>query len=179
MKRLSLFVLLLVLVGCGKPSSDSLQQAAQEQILNEAAAQTGMPAIRNFRERKIVKDLLELRDQEGLVTYTYLFSSMQGKFIFLGQSVGYGIPAAMQYTNPQKIASNTSSDFVLPQADPNGLFSPASAEGTWAMILNPDTKKVEPQYVEERICTFTFKLPKHLVIGYETLPAEATVPVPK
>jgi hypothetical protein len=48
--------------------------------------------------------------------------------------------------------------YVLPQADPNGLFSPASAEGTWVMCLNPKTKKAEPQYIEPRVITTTFPM---------------------
>ena len=176
----SLYGILIVCIcfatGCEKRNtSDDKQQAQQEKILAEATSQTGMPAITNFRERKIVKTLLELRDQEGLVTYTYLFSGMQGKFVFLGPSVGYGIPVATQYTNPEKLVNPYNQIYqVLPQADPNGLFSPAAAEGTWVMMLNPQTKKVEPQYIEERILVTTFMLPSRLVIGDE--PPAAEVP---
>ena len=72
-----------------------------------------MPAIKNFRERKILKDILELRDQEGLVTYSYLENmvpqiqpgrtALGGKLTYFGETIGYGIPYATQYTNPQKV----------------------------------------------------------------------------
>jgi hypothetical protein len=164
------FLCFVSLAACSyEPSSDQVQQVQQEQVLMEATQQTGMPAIANFRERKLVKDLLELRDQEGLVTYTYFWSAFLGKFVFVGQTIGYGIPAATQYTNPQKISrySGSGGAFyeVLPQADPNGLFSPSSSEATWIMMLNPGTNKVEPQYLEERISVFTFPLPPRLVVG--------------
>jgi hypothetical protein len=50
---------------------------------------TGMPNIVNFREKKLAKTILELRDQEGLVTYAYVEIPMTGKYRFLGESVGY------------------------------------------------------------------------------------------
>jgi hypothetical protein len=142
----------------------------QEKLLQEATAQTGMPAIKNFRERKILKDILELRDQEGLVTYTYLenmnptvvhgFTALGGKLTYLGVSVGFGIPYATQYTNPMRPISDTYRDTaVLPQADPNGLFSPAAAEGTWVLLKGPDSKDARPAYIEPRIVCLTFKLP--------------------
>lgn len=142
--------------GCIEESSDRKQQEAQERILQEGTAQSGMPAIKNFRERKLLKEIIEMRDQEGLVTYTYTIAEQTGKLRFLGQSIGYGIPAATQYTNPEKwIAAGT----TLPQADPNGLFSPSSAEGTWVLLKDPNSDKVAPIYVEPRIIVSPFKLP--------------------
>ncbi len=122
-----------------------------------------MPAIKNFRERKILKDIIEMRDREGLTTFTYIVAEMTGKLIFLGESVGYGIPAATQYTNPQKVTfaydvKKQHADVVLPQADPNGLYSPASAEGTWVLMKDPNSKSVKPVYIEPRIIVSPFKL---------------------
>jgi len=151
----SIFFAMLMSSSC-ENSSDDIQKEQQEKLLKEGSAQTGMPAIKNFRERKMLKDILELRDQEGLVTYTYIFCEMTGKFTFLGQTVGYGIPYATQYTNPQKSEYST---LALPQADPNGLFSPASAEGTWVLMKDPGGPDVKPVYVEPRIFVSPFKLP--------------------
>jgi hypothetical protein len=56
-------VVCVLLVGCEpQKTSDSIQRAQQEVLLKEATASVGMPAIHNFRERKILKDILELRD---------------------------------------------------------------------------------------------------------------------
>lgn len=158
--------LLFLLTGCDEPqkSSDKVQQEQQEKILAEGTAQTGMPAIHNFRERKMLKDILELRDQNGLVTYTYIFSEQTGKLRFFGETIGYGMPYATQYTNPQKItrestAGNGYSFQVVPQADPNGLFSPAAAEGTWVLMKDPNSSKVLPVYLEPRIIVSPFRLP--------------------
>jgi hypothetical protein len=117
-----------------------------------------MPAIKNFRERKLLKDILELRDQNGLVTYTYVFSEMTATWTFFCNSVGYGVPYATQYTNPERFEYNVNGPVTLPQADPTGLFSPASAEGTWVMCKDPSGKDVKPVYVEPRIIVSPFKL---------------------
>lgn len=144
--------------GCGNDTSDEIQRDQQERILAEGTAQTGMPAIKNFRERKLLKDILELRDQDGLVTYTYVWNEFSGKLVFLCDSIGYGIPYATQYTNPQKVDSSYGHYQVLPQADPNALFSPSSAEGTWVMCKDPGGADVKPVYIEPRIVVAPFKL---------------------
>jgi hypothetical protein len=154
--------MVFVCIGCeNKPSSDQIQQIQQERILQEGTSQIGMPAITNFRERKLLKTILEMRDQDGLVTYTYI-TDLAGKLIFLGESVGYGIPYATQFTNPQKVSNVAMAGGyhfeVLSQADPNGLFSPASAEGTWILLKNPNGKDVKPVLVEPRMVVSPFKL---------------------
>jgi hypothetical protein len=147
--------------GCGRHhDSDTAQTAAQEKILAEGNAIVGMPAIHNFRERKLLKDIYELRDQDGLVTFTYLFSEQTGRLTFFCNSIGYGIPAATQFTSPQKIgASGQNYGYaVLPQADPNGLFSPSSAEGTWVLCADQKSKDARPVYIEPRVVVSPFKI---------------------
>lgn len=173
--RAIVFVILSVVVvasltGCSvQTSSDATQNAKQEQLAAEAAAQTGLPDIVNFREKKLLKLIYELRDQEGLVTYTYVenmtpvvvpgHTVLGGKFTYVGVSIGYGIPYATQYTNPMKVDGNSSSYVSVPQADPNALFSPDSAEGTWVMLKDPNGKDALPSYVESRITVVPFKYP--------------------
>jgi hypothetical protein len=166
MKRIPAIALLLtaglVFGGCDESSdSDAIQRKQQEIILAEGASQVGMPNIKNFREKKLLRDIFDLRDQTGLVTYTYVFSEMTGKKFFFCQSIGYGIPYATQFTNPQKIETRVGGLIaVIPQADPNGLFSPAGAEGTWVMCKDPKGSDVRPVYVEPRIIVSPFKLPE-------------------
>lgn len=141
--------------------SDRKQRQQQEVLLGEATSQVGMPAIKNFRERKLLKDILELRDQDGLVTYTYLFTEQTGKLIFLCDSIGYGIPYATQFTNPQKpLSPGYPQTNMIAQADPNGLFSPSNAEGTWVLCRDPEGKgkRTVPVYTEPRIIVSPFKL---------------------
>lgn len=170
MKKVVLAVVLLVVValaaGCGNMSaeqSDVQQRQQQEQLLQEATAQTGMPNIKNFRERKMAKDIMELRDKEGVTTYTYVYSPMIGKFTFVGESIGYGLPYSTQYTNPEKVQEQGSDGITtLPQADPNALFSAGSSEATWVMLKGPDGK-AHATYIEERTTVTDFPLPDRLV----------------
>lgn len=178
LRSLSMIGLLILMVtmaagimGCDTaPTSDDIQRQQQEKILAEGTAQVGMPAVKNFRERKIMKDIIELRDQEGLITWTYIENlvptvvhgktALGGKFTYLGETVGYPLPYATQFTNPQKAEWHTSHGFlVMPQADPNGLFSPGSAEGTWVLMKDPSSPKTLPVYMEPRVAAFPFKLP--------------------
>lgn len=101
-----------------------------------------------------------MRDQANLVTYTYIVAENTGKLIFLGKTIGYGIPYATQYTNPSKVEwhGSTAGYTVLPQADPNGLFSPPEAEGTWVMFIIPGTNDVKPVYIEPRVIVSPFPL---------------------
>jgi hypothetical protein len=155
----------LALCGCDglkHKTSDDVQQAQQERILQEGTSAIGMPAIKNFREKRLLKDIIEMRDQEALTTYTYIVAEQTGNLVFLGETIGYGIPAATQFTNPQKIAEKNSyqsgSYAILPQADPNGLFSPAAAEGTWVVMKDPHGKATLPVYIEPRVIVSPFRL---------------------
>lgn len=141
-------------------SSEQIQNRRQEQTNKQAVQTVGMPAITNFQEKRILKDILELRDTQ-IRTWTYT-QDMAGKLHKLCDSVGYGISAATQYTNPQRIARDmetpSTGNVAIPQADPNGLYSPASAEGTWVLCSDPNKGKTVPVYTEPRIIVSPFPL---------------------
>jgi hypothetical protein len=141
-----------------KQSSNETLAMKQEQLMQEANRQVGMPAIKNFQERKLLKMVLELRDQENLVCYAYIVAEMTGKLIFIGKCIGYGIPYATEYTNPQVKVSGERGNISLPQADPNGLFMPSNAEGTWIMLIDPNTNSPRPVYIEPRVIVSPFPL---------------------
>jgi hypothetical protein len=154
----------LSLTGCieTRYTADDIQRQQQEQMNKEATTQTGMPAITQFTERKNLKRILELRDRAKFVTYTYVLVPGTGERKLLCKSFGYGIPYATQYTNPQKIENppNIPGQFVIPQADPNGLYSPASADATWVLCVNPAGGEPAVVYEENRITVSPFELPK-------------------
>jgi hypothetical protein len=145
---------------CNTPSADQKDQVRQENLLKEGQAQAGLPGIHNFQEKKMVKMLYELRDNPNLINYAYLWSEVSGKYIFFGKCVGYGIPYSTQYSNPEKQVDGYNGYITLPQAEPNGLFMPASSDGTWLMMLNPDkNNEPTPVYVEPKVIVSPFKLP--------------------
>ncbi len=159
MRRFLLAIpLILFAVGCGNitPTADQTTQNNQEQMQSEAMRQVGLPGITNFTEMKLVKHLYELRDSE-ITTYSYI-PDMNGKLWHLCDSVGFGLPYSVQFSNPEKQVTSMGQGYItMPQAEPNGLFMPASAEGTWVMC---GTKKdgTHPIYVEPRVIVSPIKL---------------------
>jgi hypothetical protein len=154
--------LLILLTGCEATETSTRKEAKAQELLNtQAINSVGMPAITNFSEKKNLKMILELRDKNDVVTYTYIMD-LNGKPHKICDSIGYGIPYATQFTNPMRSAKRNETyeegNIALPQADPNGLYSPASADGTWVNCLNPVTKKLSPTYIEPRIVVTQFPL---------------------
>lgn len=162
MKKLTTLLTLslaLLLSACRlDQSADKLQADMQEVLIKEASSQTGMPAIKNFRERKLLKMIYELRDQEGLATYTYLVSQA-GKVELLCHSVGYAISDATGYTNPDKVVRDNSQVFgTMTQAEPNGLYTPPSSESNWVMCIDPKSGAALPTLISARLVVLPYKL---------------------
>lgn len=172
MKRTAVIIALglgaLFLSGCvedePKQTADQEQAAATARATAEANRQVGMPNIVNFQERRLMKQIFELRDREDLVTYAYI-TSLRGEVIFIGKCIGFGLPASVQFTNPQRpwledgIGSVRDVGFPMPQPDPNGLFMPEGLAATWLMMLDPETNEARPVYIEQEIIVSPFPLP--------------------
>lgn len=147
--------------GCDKESDSDQEQAEKtEQMMQEMNRQIGMPNITNFQQRKLMKMVYELTDKEKLICYAYLKSDYSGKLIYIGKCVGFGVPFSAQFTNPEKIgyARRGVGALTLPQADPNGLFMPTSSSATWLMMIDPETNKPRPVYLEPEIVVSPFRL---------------------
>jgi hypothetical protein len=142
--------------GCSQDQSDQIQNDKQEQLSLQAVQSVGLPSITHFSEKRQLRSIYELRDQ-AISTVSYIVD-LQGHLHKVCDSVGYGIPYATQYTNPQKPLYANSATAMEPQADPNGLYSPASADGTWILCLDPRTKQTLPVYVEPRVLVSPFDL---------------------
>jgi len=147
------------------PSSDEAVADQMEKLLKEGERQTGLPAITNFTEKRMVKWLYELRDQPNYRTYTYIVT-MNGTLIKICDSVGYGINASIQYSNPDKVVDYE--EFVgdridahvgtLPQAEPNGLFMPEGLAATYVMCVDGTSEDVKAVYLEPEIIVSPFPL---------------------
>jgi hypothetical protein len=153
-----------IFLSCGpaKQSSDDVLQAQQEKLTQEAVAQTGLPAIINFQELKQMKQLYEKRDQANLICYAYVYSEITGKFRFIGKCMGFGLPYGTQFSNPMKTVSTSSSTGYieqLPQAEPNGLFMPPTADATWVFLLD-SLGNPHATYFEPKVTILEFPLPK-------------------
>ena len=112
--------------------------------------------------------IFELRDKEDLITYAYIVNHMTGDLVFIGECIGYGLPYSVQYTNPEKLVNRFGENIEvgsvrydalnLPQADPNGLFMPQGLSATWLMMVDSETNKPRPVYIEPEIIVSPFKL---------------------
>lgn len=144
--------------GCDDPAptSDQTQRDQQERMSQQSNQQLGMPGITNFTEKKILKRLYEMRDQ-NIATYSYIVD-MNGKLHHVCDSMGYGLPYSAQYSNPDKMVYGGNYQMAtLPQSEPNGIFMPSSAEGTW--VICASTKgQFTPMYVEPRVIVSPFRL---------------------
>ena len=145
-------------------SADKSIQLQQEKSMQEAVRQTGLPAIKNYHEKKMLKMLYELRDQADLICYAYLVNQLNGEVgQFIGKCIGYGLPASTQYSNPEKFGSIKGGQYgrnpyTMPQAEPNGLFMPEGLSATWLMMIDPATGEAEPVYLEPLIIVSPFPL---------------------
>ena len=163
-KFLSMAILLasiVLLASCdlnGETSRTEQEQTEQQgKLVSEAQKQCGLPALVNFQERKMMKKVIEQRDKADLVCYAYLFSNQTGRLIYIGKCMGYGLPYSTQYTNPQRVDLLTGGIAAIPQPDPNGLYMPSDAHGTWLLMIKPDGDTT-PVYVEPDVIVSPFKL---------------------
>jgi hypothetical protein len=199
-KTFALGILLTLTAACGGPgcsitqSTDSKIAAQQELQQAEAAAQVSPPSILNWNEKKILKLVQEKRDQVNLSTWTYT-KNMDGKYTFVCESIGYGIPYDTRSNNPEhyEFVSTTTGPnnncsytidgkcghgeyHLMPQAEPNGLHIPPGAKGTWNLCKDPSTGKADVSYQEEDVAVFLYRLPEGMVEGFH--PAPITEPQP-
>jgi hypothetical protein len=158
--------LALSLAGCLEENvSDKREREQTARLTEQASTQVGMPGITRFTEKRNMKMLYELRDDPKLTTIAYIVD-LYGKLHKFCDAIGYGFPYATQFTNPQRDTyygngspnTGTSTHFQMPQPEPNGLFMPGGADGTWVMCLNPETKSIQPVYVEPHVVISPFPL---------------------
>ncbi len=162
-------VCLGLLSGCDVTESvERTESEAVKENMEEMNREIGMPVIDNFFEKKTAKMIFELRDNAELITYAYTIN-LEGRYVYLGQCIGFGLPYSVQYTNPDKITDKSdyghrvSGWYVISQADPNGLYSADGLSATWLMLINDETGEPEVIYVESEIVVTQSKLPKRLI----------------
>jgi hypothetical protein len=142
--------------GCGdnRSEADIKQQTATDTITAEGNRQVGMPGISKYTEKRIMRQLYELRDQ-NISTYAYVMD-LQGRLWHVCDSIGFGLPYGVQFTAPERPLYNGQGAMV-PQPEPNGLFMPPGAEGTW-VICASKAGKFTPVYIEPRVIVSPFPL---------------------
>jgi hypothetical protein len=116
-------------------------------------------------ERHLLTELYKARNN-AVATYSYVRNQYTGKVLSSCPSIGFPISAATQLTNPsvteQHYGQYGGGNVVLPQPEPNGVFSPAESRGTYVMCVNKDGK-ITPRYYEEDVEAYV--APMHEVNG--------------
>lgn len=149
---------LSLLSACGDSSlsADDIEGQQTKELAKQASKSVGgLPAITNFYEKRLLKEIYERRDQADLTTYAYT-QGLDGKLNCLGQSIGYGVPYSTQYSNPQKPIT-WRDETPEPQAEPNGLFTPEGMSATWLQLVDGNGD-VHVVYVEPTIVVSPFKI---------------------
>lgn len=194
--KLILLAAVTLLAACNTAvqSNDAKIAQQQEQNLAEGDAQVPPPSIVHWNEKRLAKLIFEKRDQANLTTWTYT-KNMGGKYTFVCESIGYGLPYNTRTNNPQHYefvttrtgvvgnGSYTATDsqgnpiwgehHIMEQPEPNGLFIPESAHGTWNICKDPVTGKPDVTYQEEDVAVFPYKLPSPMVEGFHPAPLGA------
>lgn len=173
MKKIALCgVAMLALSACmpveGSNPAGTRQAKATTAAMDAADREIGMPRIANFAQRKLLKNAYEDMDQTTL-TYVYT-QAMDGLFICLGQSVGYGVSMGTQFTAPTypqmiRVPYGNGTDSTLAggvyeqaQPEPNGLFMPESGAATIVNLIDPTTGKARTTLMEPDVITTPNKL---------------------
>lgn len=174
MNRIFILILTaLALVSMGNTSCEGNKNSAADnmaahetaQMAAEAHRRTGMPNVVNFTEKRFVKQLFELRDGE-VTTFSYIVD-LNGNLHFLCPSIGFGIPASIQFSNPERVAEDHAHwGLTLPQPEPNGLFMPEGLSATYVMCADPKGGDPRPVYVEPQIIVSPFELNSDARYGY-------------
>jgi hypothetical protein len=145
----------VVLAGCTDTANEKEANNVerQQQIYTKSQA---APFFDWSLERHLMIELYKARN-DAVVTYSYV-RNIQGNVIFSCNSIGFPVPSNEQLTNPESLASpNYRDSSVLPQAEPNGMYSSPSTSGTFVFCLSDDGS-VSPSYFEQDVETHTAPL---------------------
>lgn len=153
MRILLTLALALVLMGCDQAvdMEHQQQEAGQKSLLSNQP----VPDLGGWSfERHIVIETYKARNRT-ISTYTYTFIEYTGQIIELCASIGYPIPYSTQLTNPLQYTGPNGA--VVGNPEPNGLYSPSSAEATIVNCVNKDGT-VTPTYFEQRIFALPYRI---------------------
>jgi hypothetical protein len=140
-----------MIIGCGDFRNTNEKVSDNQKEMLKGVEGIGLPDIQNFMAYRLRKTIYELEDRKVL-TYTYVKAENTNELVHVCDSVGYGQPYATQMSSPQD-------QYGHPQAEPNGLFPPASADGTYVQCVNPNNpKQTGILYIEPKIIVSPWKL---------------------
>lgn len=146
--------------GCSsKTTSASIEQASQDLQMQQFLRNQPVPSFDWSLERHMLIQLYAAR-QRATNTFSVVQSEYTGKILWSCPSMGFPLPYATQLTNPLQLASRYAmtdgahyTDGVIAQQEPNGLFTPPAADGTWVPCVD-EKGRITPVYEERKVTTF-------------------------
>jgi hypothetical protein len=153
-------LMVLVLAGCGRDTSESRDQALVNR--QQSIYQKVQPVhIYDYSiPRSIYQQIYDVVTTRVVATYTVI-ESMTGVTRYEGPSVGYAIPADTSFTNPLQMTHQWGRSVAIGQAEPNGLFASRNTDGTWVLFVDLKSGLVYPVYTEHKVTTFPFIVKKN------------------
>ena len=143
-------------IGCDPGGSEANDRDVVEKQQDHYSKVQPLPFYDFSIPRDVLIQIYNVVTQEAHNTYTVV-ASMTGVVQFHGPSIGYGIPADTQLTNPLRPAwaYRYNAGEIIEQAEPNGLFSSKNTDGTWILFVD-DNGDITPVYTEQKVTTFPF-----------------------
>lgn len=147
---IAMVLLGVLLVGCGAPSANTRDAQYTNQQM-DIYQQNQPPHLYDYSMPRDV--LLQIYDATMHANNTWSVWTDWSGISHGCASVGYPIPGGTQLTNPaSQINRGDTGVATIPQAEPNGLYSPDTSQGTWILCL--ENGKAAPVYVEPPVTTY-------------------------
>ncbi len=155
----AMMLVLALVVGCGGGQESKDREIVGKQQAHYAKVQP-LPFYDYSIPRDIMIQIYNVVTQESRNTYSVI-ETITGQTKFHGPSIGYGIPADVQLTNPLQPAWSYAKNNgeVIEQAEPNGLFSSKNTDGTWVLFVDANGD-ITPVYTEHKVTTYPFVVKK-------------------
>lgn len=143
-------LLAIVLVACNDAyTKDEEIVERQQEIYSKSQP---VPMFDYSLDRDILIQIYTAKN-DVFATWTVITSQGTGQVLFTCPSVGYGIPADTQLTNPlQTYGSNGG---VIEQPEPNGLYSSKNTDATY-VLCTLENGQIAPLYTEQKVTVFPF-----------------------
>lgn len=145
-------LLIIALAAC-----DTGDQAATEsvQVNSQQNTYSKSQPLHQYDYSPERDELQQIYDARMKVVNTWTVIYSMGRPIFVCPSKGYPIPYTTQLTNPDQVQGTAA---VVPQAEPNGLYTGTSA-ATWVLCIRtlPGGKtEIDPVYSEPDAVAFPY-----------------------
>ena len=145
-----------------KLTAEEKNQASTNEIMSDLGKSQPIPKVGYSQTRASLIKILEL---ESRITSTWTVErAMDGRVLTVFPSIGYPIPGGTSLTNPQqltcqyyRLSGSGYSCGAIGQAEPTGVFVPATSKGTRVIQVLPDGSKVV-FYSESKLSTYAYPI---------------------